>query len=398
MTRRRRGVKGRHRRGAGRRPPPRRANRTRARRLPSRPTGARSAILPGSPPRGGRRSPVSRTPRRAPPFPPRAGARADTSRSRRSVVRDAAGTPRRPCRKACSTGGPSVSPRPRGEPPRSPAPARTPPPGCVLHPPTPRRSSGAGADTIGRPIPRRGAPSLPPRRRRRARSPRRTRGATMRPARRPRCRAGTRRSSLPATDRESRPGSSTAIVPPLRSLQSKVRPSSQAPHPSRRARRRTTARAAGRSRPVTSGTPLRRIPAFSAAMLPSVFPSHSRWSYPTVVMTDTAGRHALVASHRPPIPVSMTAIRTPFRRNQSEAVHVIISNQVSGSPAGERRSATRKPSRSVRGEIILPSMRTRSSGAIRCGEVYRPMGPSGKRRRTSYANEAVDPLPLVPAT
>ncbi len=196
----------------------------------------------------------------------------------------------------------------------------------------------------------------------------------------------------------SRPGRDTAIVPSRRSLQSKVRPSSQAPHPSRRARRRTTARAAGRSRPVTSGTPLRRIPAFSAAILPSVFPSHSRWSYPTVVMTDTAGRHALVASHRPPSPVSMTAIRTPFRRNQSEADQVIFSNQVSGSPAGERRSATRKPSRSARGEIIFPSMRTRSSGATRCGEVYRPMGPSGNRRRTSYAKEAVDPLPLVPAT
>ena len=49
MTRRRRGFKGRNRRGAGRRPPRRRANRTRARRPPSRPTGARSAILPGSP-------------------------------------------------------------------------------------------------------------------------------------------------------------------------------------------------------------------------------------------------------------------------------------------------------------------------------------------------------------
>ena len=94
----------------------------------------------------------------------------------------------------------------------------------------------------------------------------------------------------------------------------------------------------------------------------------------------------------------MTAIRTPLRRNQSEADQVIFSNQVSGSPAGERRSAKRKPSRSARGEIIFPSMRTRSSGAIRCGEVYRPMGPSGKRRRTSYAKEAVDPLPLVPAT
>src|SRR4030042_2496007 len=43
-------------------------------------------------------------------------------------------------------------------------------------------------------------------------------------------------------------------------------------------------------------------------------------------------------------------------------------------------------------------MRIRSSGATRCGEVYRPTGPSGKRRSTSYAKEAVDPFPLVPAT
>ena len=303
--------------------------------------------------------------RRAPPFPPRAGARADTSRSRRGVVRDSAGTPRRPCRKACSRGRSAASPRPRGEPRRSPAPARTPPPGCARRRPTPRRSSGAAAGTIGRAIARRGPPSSPPRRRRRAPIP-------SPDARSHEAASATAALSrwnppiLPTRNRSrSRPGSSTAIVPSRRSLQSKVRPSSQAPHPSRRARRRTTARAAGRSRPVTSGTPPRRIPAFSAAIDASVFPSHSRWSYPTVVMTDTAGRHALVASHRPPSPVSMTAIRTPLRRNQSEADQVIFSNQVSGSPAGERRSATRKPSRSARGEIVFPSMRTRSSGAIK---------------------------------
>ena len=214
MARRRRRFKGRNRRGADKRPPQQRGNRTQARRLPSRPTGVRSATLPGNPPQGGRRSPVSRTLPRAFPFPPRAGARADTSRSRRSVVRDSAGTPRGPCRKACSTARPAASSRPRGETARSPAPARTPPPRCARRPPTPRRSSGGEAGTIGRANPRSEALSPPPRRRRRERSPPRRRGATMRQAQRPRCRAGTRRSYPPAADQDQARGASPRSTRP----------------------------------------------------------------------------------------------------------------------------------------------------------------------------------------
>ena len=52
------------------------------------------------------------------------------------------------------------------------------------------------------------------------------------------------------------------------------------------------------------------IPAFSAAIFGSVSPSREVCSSPMLVMTLTIGMMRLVASNRPPSPVSMTATST----------------------------------------------------------------------------------------
>ena len=68
------------------------------------------------------------------------------------------------------------------------------------------------------------------------------------------------------------------------------------------------------SAPVTTGTPGLMIPAFSKAIAPSVFPRYSWWSRAMFVMTETSGVTTFVASNRPPIPTSKTAMSTFFSR------------------------------------------------------------------------------------
>ena len=61
------------------------------------------------------------------------------------------------------------------------------------------------------------------------------------------------------------------------------------------------------------------MPAFSEAMAARELPSHCWWSMPMGVMRETTGVRALVASRRPPIPVSRTMDSAPERSNQSSA-------------------------------------------------------------------------------
>ncbi|PWB61017.1 MAG: hypothetical protein C3F14_12235, partial [Deltaproteobacteria bacterium] len=78
------------------------------------------------------------------------------------------------------------------------------------------------------------------------------------------------------------PGRRMRMRPGEASSHPKSRPDSQTGAPISSALRRATFRAAPVSRPNSTGTPGRKIPAFSAAISRRVFPSHSRWSIATV--------------------------------------------------------------------------------------------------------------------
>ena len=60
--------------------------------------------------------------------------------------------------------------------------------------------------------------------------------------------------------------------------------------------------------PVKTGTPGLTISAFSPAILARVLPRAFMWSKAMLVMTEAAGVTTLVASRRPPMPVSQTTM------------------------------------------------------------------------------------------
>mmetsp|Transcript_18119 Transcript_18119/g.13165 ORF Transcript_18119/g.13165 Transcript_18119/m.13165 type:complete len:263 (-) Transcript_18119:300-1088(-) len=82
------------------------------------------------------------------------------------------------------------------------------------------------------------------------------------------------------------------------------------------------------SRPITTATPSRIIPAFSTAIFSSVSPSASMWSHPMVTMAQTTGSTMLVASSLPPRPHSRTAKSTPASLNFKNAIRVTSSKNV----------------------------------------------------------------------
>ena len=62
--------------------------------------------------------------------------------------------------------------------------------------------------------------------------------------------------------------------------------------------------------PTTTGTSSLIIPAFSLAILVSVWPRYCIWSKPILVITHRSGVMILVQSRRPPMPTSITATST----------------------------------------------------------------------------------------
>ena len=102
----------------------------------------------------------------------------------------------------------------------------------------------------------------------------------------------------------------------------------------------STSIASGSWRPITAtvstgtssprGAPM--MPAFSAAISAIVSPRYSAWSTPIGVITATAASTTLVASHRPPIPTSMTAMSTGASANAANAIAVTTSNLLIAGP------------------------------------------------------------------
>src|SRR3989475_3427632 len=167
-----------------------------------------------------------------------------------------------------------------------------------------------------------------------------------------------------------------------------------------RARARScSTRAAARGCPaVRAGAPGLQLPAFSAAMCPSVGPRYWVCPSPSAATAHARGCTTLVASRRPPRPTSITRTSTP--RKARNAISVTISKNVSpGSPSaqGTRARTSSSSSQARSSEMGSPSSRMRSQKWLRCGLVYSPVRSPAARKADS-ANAQVDPLPLVPAT
>ncbi len=149
--------------------------------------------------------------------------------------------------------------------------------------------------------------------------------------------------------------------------------------------------------------PSRSIPAFSRAIAAIVGPSHSMWSSEMSVTIEISGSTTFVASNRPPIPTSSTAICTLLSAKYRNASAVSISKKlgICGSrPVLTSRSAvseTRKKSRAKSASAISSRpTRIRSFGRSRCGDVYSPVrSPASVKIEASVA--AVEPFPFVPA-
>ena len=76
------------------------------------------------------------------------------------------------------------------------------------------------------------------------------------------------------------------------------------------------------------------IPAFSAAISAISVPRYSVWSTPMGVMTATGASTTLVASQRPPMPTSTTAISIGASAKAANAIAVTTSNLlIAGPPA-----------------------------------------------------------------
>ena len=148
--------------------------------------------------------------------------------------------------------------------------------------------------------------------------------------------------------------------------------------------------------PITAGTPRLNIPAFSAAMSSSVAPRYSTWSIPILVTPATSGVITLVASRRPPSPVSITATSTAAVLKKSNAIAVVASKNVAPSRS---TSGVQRPTNSTicSGATGAPSTRNRSRKSTRCGDVYLPTFSPCARSTASIPAQTL-PFPLVPAT
>ena len=86
------------------------------------------------------------------------------------------------------------------------------------------------------------------------------------------------------------------------------------------------------------------MPALAQAISSTVSPSHSVWSSPIGVITQTPASMTLVASSAPPSPTSTTAMSTGASAKVAKASAVVMSKYVSG-------SANRSSSSSASGAI-----------------------------------------------
>ena len=108
------------------------------------------------------------------------------------------------------------------------------------------------------------------------------------------------------------------------------------------------------------------IAAFSPAISATVSPSTAMWSSETGVITlASVVRTTLVASHRPPRPVSSTTISHCCSAKYRKASAVVNSNSPMDSPSGRARLSHATATRSARrvrsaSGIIAPSTRMRS--------------------------------------
>ncbi len=80
--------------------------------------------------------------------------------------------------------------------------------------------------------------------------------------------------------------------------------------------------------------------ALSHAIFPMVFPSTWVWSSPMWVMTATSGSTTIVASSRPPMPTSTSAISTSSSQNARKARAVMSSKTVRNWFPRQLRSAS----------------------------------------------------------
>ena len=135
-------------------------------------------------------------------------------------------------------------------------------------------------------------------------------------------------------------------------------------------------------------------PALSVAMAARLSPSTSLWSMAMGVKQSTSALTAVVASWLPPSPASRMATSTRSSAKASKASTVRNSKYVSAGAASMTLLAWLVHNSCGQG---LPSMRMRSVGLTKCGEVYSPVRRPWAAHREAR-KEAVDPLPLVPST
>ena len=102
-------------------------------------------------------------------------------------------------------------------------------------------------------------------------------------------------------------------------------------------------RGAGRTR--RTGIPSTKMPAFSKAICSMVSPSHCWWSRAIGVITQTSAGTAVVASSRPPMPVSSTISSHSRSRKWRIASASVISKKVGcGSSDSQRARSSVRPS------------------------------------------------------
>jgi hypothetical protein len=118
------------------------------------------------------------------------------------------------------------------------------------------------------------------------------------------------------------------------------------------------------------------MPVFSRAISPMVSPRYFWWSSDMSAITEISGSTTLVASKRPPIPTSSTAISIPTLAKYSNAITVSISKKLGcqGSLAERSRSCAVRSTRSYislnsGSEMASPLTRIRSLMVTRCGEL-----------------------------
>ena len=106
------------------------------------------------------------------------------------------------------------------------------------------------------------------------------------------------------------------------------------------------------------------MPAFSLAIDSRPAPSQASWSSAMRVMAQPMGETTLVASRRPPRPVSITARRTPRSAKIRKAMTVAASKKVSSCADPSARHASTTSARSHG-----PPTQMRSVKVCRWGEV-----------------------------